>query len=95
MPAVLSSTVGIVCLATNINERFVGYELTVSGWGDTYYNYNQPSAELRKTRVYGITQERCSYMYQNLFQIVDSLHICAEASNTDACKGDSGGISNN
>jgi hypothetical protein len=92
-PATLSDVVGIVCLATDSSQRFVGTELTASGWGDTFWNAKQPSPQLKKTLVVGITQELCSWKYQNTYRIIPNLHICAEATNTDACKGDSGGIS--
>ena len=93
IPATLSEMVGIVCLARNPHERFDGFEFTVSGWGKTSYPNGFSSSKLRKTIVFGITQERCSKMYQNVYKIVPNLHICAEALNKDACQGDSGGIS--
>ena len=93
IPATLSEMVGIVCLARNPHERFVDFEFTISGWGKTVDLLFYPgSDELRKTTVFGITNKRCSKMYQNIFTIVQNLHICAEAPNKDSCNGDSGGI---
>ena len=93
IPATLSEMVGIVCLARNPHERFVGFEFTVSGWGKTAdLQSNYGSDELRKTTVFGIANKRCSKMYQKLYTIVENHHICAEALNKDSCKGDSGGI---
>jgi secreted trypsin-like serine protease len=92
--ATISPTVGIVCLAGDPSNRFVGADLTVSGWGDTYHGKGEPSPELRKTTVVGITQELCQWKYQNAeykYQIFPQYHLCAEAVNTDACRGDSGG----
>ncbi len=55
-PARISPTVGIVCLASDPSQRFVGVNLTASGWGNMALDLDKKSPVLRKTTVVGMNQ---------------------------------------
>ncbi|ODM94876.1 Transmembrane protease serine 9 [Orchesella cincta] len=69
------------------NDRLVGTNLTVTGWGATSED-GDISKELLKVEVTVISNEQCNKEYDGM--ITDAM-LCAASPEKDSCQGDSGG----
>jgi secreted trypsin-like serine protease len=80
---------GIVCLPPDVNEQFVGTNLTVSGWGRIDTANNNISPVLKATFLTSISNTQCAQTFG-----IGPYTICAFQAGTSSCNGDSGGILN-
>jgi secreted trypsin-like serine protease len=78
---------GIVCLPPNVNEQFVGTNLTVSGWGRIDTANSNISPVLKATFLTSISNTQCAQTFG-----IGPYTICAFQAGTSSCNGDSGGI---
>ncbi|XP_049790925.1 brachyurin-like isoform X11 [Schistocerca nitens] len=76
--------------SSELNNKFVGAETTVSGWGLESDSSEQISEVLRYAVAPVISHLTCNLRY--LLQINDDMHICTSGDNgVSTCNGDSGG----
>lgn len=86
------------CVATNLEEDYVGSYLVVSGWGVDNELEDSASPILKKATVVGIDNSVCcdqlfGWIYCLSYDLVTSQMMCAgvSAGGTGHCFGDSGG----
>ena len=89
-PANITSKVGIACLAVDHSKKYVGVDLTISGWGLILYS-GMSSSLLRSAQVKTLSDEECEFLMDGMMYPKPDKYICATKVNTDACEGDSGG----
>ncbi|XP_049792437.1 brachyurin-like [Schistocerca nitens] len=76
--------------SSELNNKFVGAETTVSGWGLESDSSEQISEVLRYAVAPVISHLTCNLRY--FFLIDDDMHICTSGDNgVSTCNGDSGG----
>jgi trypsin len=80
---------GIVCLPPDVNEQFVGTNLTVSGWGRIDTANSNISPVLKATFLTSISNTQCAQTFG-----IGPYTLCAFQAGTSSCNGDSGGILN-
>ena len=75
----------------DVMQNFVGYNLTISGWGYSSTNGEQ-SLMLKAAFVTGLSNTAC--MTSGYGNSITKNMICAATNNfdADACQGDSGGL---
>jgi trypsin len=80
---------GIACLPLDINEQFVGTNLTVSGWGRFDTKTQSYSNVSQATFMTSISNTQCAQTFA-----IGPYTICAFKSGTTTCFGDDGGNQN-
>lgn len=78
-------------VATLAGKPGPGEDVTVMGYGDTFFGENQPPLILQDVTVQSIDEEACRTAYPNVFN--PDLMMCAgvPGGGKDSCQGDSGG----
>ncbi|CAL4070620.1 unnamed protein product [Meganyctiphanes norvegica] len=93
-----TDTIKVACLPHNLhNDKFVGEELIVVGWGRTNF---RSAASVSPVPLKGIVPvvpiQTCKEKYKRVTnpndqRIIDDKQLCAGTGVIDSCKGDSGG----
>lgn len=84
----LTSAIGVVDLATDDSNKYVGSTGRISGWGLTSGSGTTLASALRYVDVQIISNSECN----SIFGIIRDTNICTSgAQGTGSCSGDSGG----
>lgn len=90
-PLQMSSKIRVIGLPKQDQHITDGTNLNVAGWGNNN-EHGSSSVYLMAATIPAIKRERCAKMYEDRYDITDSM-ICAgfEEGGVDSCQGDSGG----